>query len=283
VAPNSLAYADFSTGFKSGGINPDLNTALVSNVFKPETLDAYSIGSKNRFLDGTLQLNAEAFYWNYKNHQEVYLTQSQAQPTVSEPLTHNIGSATDEGLSFETQYRPDADDLLSGQLEYLNATFNTFRYTEYSSVGYRPITGCQTAPIKTVTVAGQAEVLNSVNCDGKPFTRAPHFSINLSLQHTFPLAGDRGSLVALISSHITTSQWLNVDYIAAEHEGGLTVTDFNLTYEPPRASWTITGYVHNLENTASYSSAFEYAFASNVTVGGINPPRTFGGIFTVRF
>jgi iron complex outermembrane receptor protein len=105
VAPNSLAYADFSTGFKSGGINSDLNTALAPNVYKPETLDAYSIGSKNRFLDGTPQLNAEAFYWDYRNHQEVYLTQSQANPTVSLPLTHNIGSATDERRSFETQYR----------------------------------------------------------------------------------------------------------------------------------------------------------------------------------
>jgi iron complex outermembrane receptor protein len=283
VAPNSLAYADFSTGFKSGGINSDLNTAAAPNVYKPETLDAYSIGSKNRFLDGTLQLNAEAFYWDYKNHQEVYLTQSQADPTVSLPLTHNIGSATDEGLSFETQYRPDADDLLSGQLEYLNATFDNFRYTEYTTVGYRPNTGCATALLGIVKVAGQTEALNSVDCDGKPFTRAPHFSINLSLQHSLHLAGDSGMLVALVSSHITTSQWLAVDYTAAEHEGGLTVTDFNLTYEPPRAAWSVTGYVRNMENTASYSSAFQYPFASNVTFGGINPPRTFGGIFTARF
>lgn len=283
VAPNSLAYADFATGFKSGGINSDLNTEAVPNVFKPERLDAYSIGSKNRFLDGTLQLNAEAFYWNYKNHQEVYLTQSQANPTVSLPLTHNIGSATDEGLSFETQYRPDADDLVSGQLEYLNATFDNFRYTEYTTVGYRPVTGCPTALIGIVKVAGQSQALNDVDCDGKPFTRAPHFSINLSLQHNFHLAGNHGTLVALISSHITTSQWLAVDYTPAEHEGGLTITDLNLTYEPPRASWSVTVYVHNLENAASYSSAFQYPFASNVTFGGINPPRTFGGIFTARF
>jgi iron complex outermembrane receptor protein len=283
VAPNSLAYANFTTGFKSGGIIPDLSTPLVSNVYKPETLDAYAIGSKNRFFGGSVQVNAEAFYWDYKNHQEVYLTQSQANPSLSLPLTHNIGDATVKGFSLDALYRPTPNDLLSGQLEYLDSTFDNFQYYEYTTPGYRPSTGCATEFLRVVEIAGQQQALNTVNCSGKPFTRAPHFSINLSLQHSFELGGDRGSLFAVISSHITTSQWLAVDYTPQEHEGGLTITDINLTYEPPNGAWSVTGYVHNIENTASYSSAFAYAFATNVTVGGINPPRTFGGIFKVRF
>jgi iron complex outermembrane receptor protein len=283
MAPNSLAYATFSTGFKSGGINADLNTPLVPNVYKPETLDAYSIGSKNRFLDGTVQANAEAFYWNYKNHQEIYLSQSQADPTISLPLTHNIGAATVKGFSLDGQWRPTADDLLTGQLEYLDSVFNTFQYDEYSTVGYKPNTGCDSLFLKVVKIAGQTQALNAVNCDGKPFTRAPHFSANLSYQHMFELGGNRGDVVALISTHLTTSQWLAVDYLAPEKEGAQSVTDLNVTYEPPSGAWSITGYVRNIENTASYSSAFAYAFATNVFVGGINPPRTYGGIFKLRF
>jgi iron complex outermembrane receptor protein len=228
-------------------------------------------------------VNAEAFYWDYKNHQEVYLTQSQANPSLSLPLTHNIGDATVKGFSLDALYRPTPNDLLSGQLEYLDSTFDNFQYYEYTTPGYRPSTGCATEFLRVVEIAGQQQALNTVNCSGKPFTRAPHFSINLSLQHSFELGGDRGSLFAVISSHITTSQWLAVDYTPQEHEGGLTITDINLTYEPPNGAWSVTGYVHNIENTASYSSAFAYAFATNVTVGGINPPRTFGGIFKVRF
>jgi iron complex outermembrane receptor protein len=134
-----------------------------------------------------------------------------------------------------------------------------------------------------VTIAGQKQALNSVNCDGKPFTRAPHFSVNLSYQHVFELGANRGDLVAQISTHLTTSQWLAVDYLAPEKEGAQSVTDLNITYEPPNAAWSLTGYVRNIENTASYSSAFAYAFATNVFVGGINPPRTYGGIFKVHF
>jgi iron complex outermembrane receptor protein len=283
VAPNSLAYASFTTGFKSGGIIADLNTPLVSNVYKPEMLEAYAIGSKNRLFGGAVQANAEAFYWDYKNHQEIYLTQQQADPLISSPLTHNIGAATVKGFSLDTLYRPTANDLFSLQLEYLDSTFDNFTYYEYTTPGYKPSTGCPTQFLRLVQIAGQTQALNNVDCSGKPFTRAPHFSINLSLQHTFELGGNRGSLFAVISSHITTSQWLAVDYTPLEHEGGLTVTDFNLTYEPPKGGWSVTGYVRNIENTASYSSAFAYAFASNVTLAGINPPRTFGGIFKVRF
>ncbi len=283
VGPSSLAYATFTTGFKSGGINPDLSTAQVSNVYKPETLDAYSVGSKNRFLDGTVQANVEGFYWSYKNHQEIYLSQSQADPSIFLPLTHNIGSSTVEGASLDTQYRPDTNDLFSAQVEYLDSTFKSFVYDEYTTLGYKPYTGCATSFVKVVQVAGQQQALNSVNCDGKPFTRAPHFTLNLSYQHVFELGGNHGNLVALITSQLMTSQWLAVDYTPLEHENGLTVTDLNLTYEPPGGRWSVTGYVRNLENTASYSAAFAYAFAGNVTLAGINPPRTFGGILKVRF
>jgi iron complex outermembrane receptor protein len=283
VRPNSLAYATFTTGFKSGGLNPDLSTRAVSNAYQPENLDAYEIGSKNRFLDNRLQLNADAFYWDYRNHQEQYLTQTQANPNVSEPLVHNIGSATVKGFDADVDYRPTTDDRFGAQLEYLDSVFSKFRYTEFTSLGYKPVTGCQTAVLQEIPSATNPQQLNSVNCDGKPFTRAPRWSVNLSYQHVFHLASDLGALTALVNTHLTTSQYLAVDYTPAEHEGGYTTTDLLLTYEPPSADWSLTGYVRNVENTASYTSAFQYAFANNVTLGQINPPRTFGGIFKIRF
>ncbi|MEO6338701.1 MAG: TonB-dependent receptor, partial [Caulobacteraceae bacterium] len=65
LGPQSLLYASVSTGFKSG----ILFSATGRNYSEPETLTAYTIGSKNRFLDNRLQLNVEGFYWDYKNQQ----------------------------------------------------------------------------------------------------------------------------------------------------------------------------------------------------------------------
>ncbi|OYW86624.1 MAG: hypothetical protein B7Z20_07065, partial [Sphingobium sp. 32-64-5] len=43
--PDNLIYASFETGFKSGGFFFTND----NNNYKPETIDAYTIGSKNRF------------------------------------------------------------------------------------------------------------------------------------------------------------------------------------------------------------------------------------------
>lgn len=57
LAPQSLLYASYETGFKSGGFF----ASAIDPVYQPETIDAITIGSKNRFLDNKLQLNIEAF------------------------------------------------------------------------------------------------------------------------------------------------------------------------------------------------------------------------------
>ena len=58
LTPSSLLYGAAETGFKAGGFffTHDVPT------YQPEKINAYSIGSKNRFLDNRLQLNAELFY-----------------------------------------------------------------------------------------------------------------------------------------------------------------------------------------------------------------------------
>ncbi len=77
----TLVYGSYSRGYKAGGANPpgavsQLHTGS-SNVtepihpltFKPEFIDAFELGSKNTLLDGTLTLNGDVFYYNYKDYQ----------------------------------------------------------------------------------------------------------------------------------------------------------------------------------------------------------------------
>jgi iron complex outermembrane receptor protein len=67
ITDDNLVYASYSRGYKSGGINPPLSPIFeVSDSFEPEFIDSFEIGSKNSFLDGTLQLNLTAFYYKYK-------------------------------------------------------------------------------------------------------------------------------------------------------------------------------------------------------------------------
>nr|WP_310523110.1 TonB-dependent receptor [Polymorphobacter sp.] len=66
VSDDSLIYASYSRGYKSGGINPPLQPIFaVAEAFDPEFIDSFEIGSKNTFLDGTLRANLTAFYYKY--------------------------------------------------------------------------------------------------------------------------------------------------------------------------------------------------------------------------
>jgi len=68
---DTLLYASYSRGYKSGGINPPFNPLLFTapDVYKPEVINAFEIGTKNTFLDGTLRANITGFYNDYKDPQ----------------------------------------------------------------------------------------------------------------------------------------------------------------------------------------------------------------------
>lgn len=68
----SLIYASYSRGYKAGGSNPGVqanNIGGIPSAYAPESIDAYEIGSKNTLLDGRLQANLTAWYYDYGNYQ----------------------------------------------------------------------------------------------------------------------------------------------------------------------------------------------------------------------
>jgi outer membrane receptor protein involved in Fe transport len=73
----------------------------VPGQFGSDSLWSYEIGSKNTFLDHTLQINASVFYIDWKNiQQNVYL------PSCGEQFTANLGKARSEGGDIEVLYKP---------------------------------------------------------------------------------------------------------------------------------------------------------------------------------
>ncbi|QMW22591.1 TonB-dependent receptor [Sandaracinobacteroides saxicola] len=68
---DTLIYASYSRGSKPGGINPPFDPTLFSApvTYLPEKVNAFEIGTKNRFAGGTFQANLTGFYYDYKNLQ----------------------------------------------------------------------------------------------------------------------------------------------------------------------------------------------------------------------
>jgi outer membrane receptor protein involved in Fe transport len=76
----TLVYATFAHGYKAGGANPpgalfatfdknDVVTVAHPLTFKPEFINAYELGTKNTLLDGSLTINGDIFYYDYKGYQ----------------------------------------------------------------------------------------------------------------------------------------------------------------------------------------------------------------------
>jgi outer membrane receptor protein involved in Fe transport len=66
----TLIYASYSRGYKAGGFNPGVEKGLnIDDSYLPEGIDALELGTKNTLLDGTLQANFTAWYYNYENLQ----------------------------------------------------------------------------------------------------------------------------------------------------------------------------------------------------------------------
>ncbi len=79
-----LAYATFSRGYKSAGLNTSIVAAGLPQVVKPEIVNDYEVGLKTTLLDDRLTFNANLFWENYKNYQ--------ANITANNPLTGTSAS-----------------------------------------------------------------------------------------------------------------------------------------------------------------------------------------------
>ena len=85
----------------------------VSETFQPEFIDAFEVGTKNTFLDGTLRLNFTGFYYKYKGLQ---LSRIVARTSVNDNVDANI-----YGLELESILSPSPAWLINMNASWLHA------------------------------------------------------------------------------------------------------------------------------------------------------------------
>jgi len=102
--PDLMLYADYSTGFKSGGINPRPTSAATTGIpFGAEKVQAYEVGLKSEWLNHTLRSNTALFLSNYDDFQIQGETGSGNFILIVETA---IGKARIYGVEEELQWEP---------------------------------------------------------------------------------------------------------------------------------------------------------------------------------
>lgn len=266
VGPHSLLYANFETGYRSGGF------ALSAGyeTFQPEFIDAYTIGMKNRFFDNRLQLNLEAFLWKYRN-QQVNHTGIDKNGNQGQ-FTENVGKSTNKGVEVEAQLLATPTTLLSANVQYLDAKYDSFVYRE--PIGPTPPnTGC---PYRPSASAGQYDI----DCSGRSAYLSPKWTMNLGGQQTVPLGDHKIQLSA--DTQYRSSRVVGFEYLPNQLVGSTWVSNAQIAFGAADDRWSIAAFVRNIENERYQASAQIFG-AGSAALAVYSPPRTYGVRATAKF
>lgn len=263
LSPSSMVYFNVSTGYKQGGLDA---SAPPNNVYAPETITAYEVGAKNRFFGDRLQLNVDAFYYDYKGYQvdQLEFFPGQFGTLVFGDFITNAAGAKNEGVEVEAKAAPTKYDTISLNVAYLDAVFTNFKY---------PNPADPANPSSTFTYS---------DLSGYTEFSAPRWSGTLSYQHVWRLPNDT-QLAFFALSHFQTYTWLTPNHQSDSRQPGYTKTEVVLQYTSPGGKYSVEAYGRNLENRAVYNN---YTFqgpppAHNYAT--IDPPRTYGAALKVQF
>jgi iron complex outermembrane recepter protein len=266
LAPQSMLYFTASTGFKSGGIT---QTVPPENVYDPETVRAFELGSRNRFLNNMLQVNLEAFDWKYKNQQIDHLTFDTLGNVNF--ITQNAGNAHLYGLNADLLFRPTHEDTMHLAVEYDHSRYTSFAYQEPAFAYSTVATNCANDGV----VAGPFVPLATVDCSGFALPHAPLWSGQVDITHNFEVSNG-GSVGLTLSDRFSSATWLSVDFIPAERAPSFTKLDASVAYFSPARNYSFTAYVRNINNGREYTGGSEQAQVAPLFGGVITAPRTYG-------
>jgi iron complex outermembrane receptor protein len=268
VTPSNLLYAKFDTGYKAGGFT-DLNQ------YGPESIKAYEIGSKNRFLDNKLQVNLSAYWYDYSDQQVSQFLNTPAG--IVAQIVVNAGSSRYKGVEADIIAQPTPEDQFNFYVGYSDAKYRDFLISAGAPTSlYGRIATFEGNYIPTSATTGNWQLA------GRRPPQAPLWTFNAGYQHDFQLAG--GKLTPRIQTHYESSYHLQVFNFDSDKQPGYFKSDFILTYAPDNGRWQVEGFVRNIENTRILAQATDPTSAVYFTYRyQYQAPRTYGGRLTVNF
>ncbi|NMN05264.1 MULTISPECIES: TonB-dependent receptor [unclassified Novosphingobium] len=267
AAPTTLVYGTVATGYKAGGFNDgclagtaNCNGSAVTTpdllYYQPETLTSYEAGFKARIGGNALRLNGSVFHYDYTNLQLSQLTLVAGSPVQR---TLNAGRAKVDGVELESVIKPARNHQIDLSVNWLNA-----RYTDYLIDSAGPLTA---------------------QFAGKKLDRSPEWTVFAGYTWTIPLGdGDvqLGARTRMSASYVITAPALRAQF----RQPAFTKTDLSATYNAPGGAWYLQGFVRNIENRLTLSSAQIVANFGGTFDDGtaqLSDPRLYGVRAGLRF
>jgi iron complex outermembrane receptor protein len=254
----SMAYASYSTGFKSGTFAQSLNAVRGIDQVRPETSKTAEIGYKTQFWNGRAQTSIAAYNNRYSDFQATGSGVSAQGTPIN--LLSNVGTMEANGLEAELTLRATAN------LE-LNLGF-TYTDTEISSVqnsGDRDI-----------------ETNALLFYDGNPAPSTPETRLNGSLRWMGP-ASSVGKFGAVLTFNWQDDVNLLANANRYAKQEAYSTFDFTALWESADKRYYGQAFVQNLTDEKVAGWQFTINFVGTRSTAWGMPPRTYGVRFGVNF
>jgi iron complex outermembrane receptor protein len=244
-----MGYAQVSTGFKGGGVNPRPFFTFQAIKFNPETVTNYEVGIKSSWFDHTLRANIDGYFANYRDIQLALLNCDflNPPPLAGVPLPcalpFNAGNAHIKGIELELEEHPFAGLQIDVSGSYLD-----FNYTSLSSYPTGVTFGMTT-----------------------PFT--PKWQGSAGIQYHIPMA-ELGSFTPRLDVNSRSQIWTNPVNGPLNLIGGYTILNARFTWQPTKDNWNVALEALNLGGKTYFLNKFDLTGAGGGTVTGTPaPPR----------
>lgn len=278
---DTLVYGRYSRGYKAGGFSTF--TIAANPETDLETVDAYEVGLKRTF-EGVFQLNAAAFYYDYKNDQ-IPLAVQNATGLIATQL-FNLKSVHIGGFEVEGTWHPIDPLNLSFQYSHLSALVNDAGACIEDTVDPLALQpGANTIGCAQTSLTAKVQ-----NLKGNQLPEAPpnKFSANGLYTWTF----EPGKLTlsgAYIWKDATHGSLFNRPYALAP---SYTEVDLRATWADAKDHYRVIVFLNNAFDTTGYDSATGTLLLSPAAAPpsgqlainqSLTAPRTYGIEFQYRF
>jgi len=273
LTPRNTLYGMVSNGIKPGGANLNPGATHVPEVFAPESVDAFELGSKNEFLDRSLRLNLSLFYNMIHNFQ----VDSEDPIPYLGGLT-NVKASHVDGIETEATALLPADLRFDGNFTLQQSKVDTHQQLLDPSEAEQ-IDIANGGPFNGNDVADRFAAFYSPASDvyGHQLPKVPPFTINLGLQHSLYFA-DGGTLTSGVHFTYRSAYYYRIyNNAITDNTPPQRQIDLNFTYGSPSGRWHADFLVVNLTNSDSINSRYSDNFGTFITANYYVPPRQFIG------
>lgn len=272
LSAQNMVYLSASRGYKPGGVNPYAAGAMVvSTRYKPESINAIELGSKNRFLQGALTLNGAAFYYDYQDMQFI-----QEDPIPYMNGIGNIPTAHIWGAEAEMRWQATQRLQLAANLTTLDGEFPD----HFDALDRRLADAAGAAAIADGSAPYEYseqwyEARGSAATDVKGNTPAdlPKLAGGLSATWMQPI-GSFGVLSSRVEALYRSDYQARVFNTAgADQVPGYTQWNLNFALDPNAAPWRTWLTITNITNRAGVAGRFVDPYGSGVVSNHYIAPR----------